>query len=198
MAKEAFQRKLGCRLVGSFTVKEVPGNFHVSSHAYQNIYVRLAMDGVIETLDVSHKIHELYFGDLKNVKSIQKAHKEAQLMSLDGHNRIYDMTTTPHSYTSHYHLDIVPTTYGDYLMGKVEAYQYTYNHNTYEVGHMPSLYFNYHIGGMKVFITPFRFRFSSFLLQMFAILGGIYTIASFVDHMVHQAIGSKNEYNLIK
>jgi len=47
MAEEAFKKQYGCRLVGSFTVKEVPGNFHISSHAYQNIYIVLAMAGVI-------------------------------------------------------------------------------------------------------------------------------------------------------
>lgn len=62
MAEEAFKNQYGCRLIGSFTVKEVPGNFHISSHAYQNIYVRLAMAEKIKTLDVSHKIHSLYFG----------------------------------------------------------------------------------------------------------------------------------------
>lgn len=62
LAKEAFQKKLGCRLIGTFTVKEVPGNFHVSSHAYQNLYTRLIIDGVISTLDTSHKIHDFYFG----------------------------------------------------------------------------------------------------------------------------------------
>jgi hypothetical protein len=41
IVKEAFLNKYGCRVIGSFTVKEVPGNFHVSSHAYQHIYSML-------------------------------------------------------------------------------------------------------------------------------------------------------------
>jgi len=49
-------------MIGSFTVKEVPGNFHISSHAYQNIFTRLMIDRHIQTLDVSHIIHGLYFG----------------------------------------------------------------------------------------------------------------------------------------
>jgi len=52
-------------------------------------------------------------------------------MALNGHQRMYDMKTTSHSYTSHYHLDIVPTMYADYLFGLKSTYQYTYNHNTY-------------------------------------------------------------------
>lgn len=70
IAKEAFQKKYGCRLIGSFTVKEVPGNFHVSTHAYQNLYSRLMIDGVITTVDTSHKIHDFYFGDKKNMEYV--------------------------------------------------------------------------------------------------------------------------------
>lgn len=44
MAKQAFQSGYGCRLAGSFTVKEVPGNFHISSHGYQNIFARLRVE----------------------------------------------------------------------------------------------------------------------------------------------------------
>jgi hypothetical protein len=72
MARDAFRNKYGCRLTGSFTVKEVPGNFHISSHAYQNIFARLVIDKEISTLDVSHIIHELYFGDISDIRTIEK------------------------------------------------------------------------------------------------------------------------------
>lgn len=85
MAEEAFKNRYGCRLIGQFTVKEVPGNFHISSHAYQSIYVRLAMHGIIKTLDVSHMIHSLYFGEFSKIDHVQKAHPEAQLTPLKGH-----------------------------------------------------------------------------------------------------------------
>ena len=39
--KNAFINQQGCRVVGSFTVKEVPGNFHISSHAYNGLYSSL-------------------------------------------------------------------------------------------------------------------------------------------------------------
>ena len=108
------------------------------------------------------------------------------------------MTTTPHSYTSHYHLDIVPTSYYDKILGGDNVFQYTYNHNTFEVGHMPSLYFNYHIGGLNVVVYPNYYRLTTFLLHVCAIIGGIYTIASFLDHMIHQFVGSKQQYELLK
>ncbi len=73
-AKQAFEKGYGCRLTGDFTVKEVPGNFHISSHAYQNIYARLRIQNVIKTLDMSHKIHYLFFGDLDNITTIERQH----------------------------------------------------------------------------------------------------------------------------
>ena len=129
MVKEAFKNQYGCRLKGTFFVKEVPGNFHISSHSYQQIYMRLAMDGFINTLDVSHKIHALYFGPYKNVFEIMKAHPGSQLIPLQNHKRIYSMNT-PHSYISHYHIDIVPTLYMKWL-SSTKTYQYTYNHNSF-------------------------------------------------------------------
>ena len=92
LAKHAFQNGYGCRLQGDFTVKEVPGNFHISSHAYQNIYARLRMDNVIKTLDMSHKINYLFFGDMDNITKIQKQHPEAVLAKLSKHDKIYDMS----------------------------------------------------------------------------------------------------------
>ena len=64
MAKMAFENGYGCQLRGDFTVKEVPGNFHISSHAYQNLYARLRIENVIRTLDMSHRINYLFFGDM--------------------------------------------------------------------------------------------------------------------------------------
>ena len=131
MASDAFDNQYGCRLVGSFTVKEVPGNFHISSHAYQNIYAMLMMKQKIKTLDVSHKINYLFFGNEGDLKKVQAQHKETEMSRLNRHQRVYDMTNTPHSYTSHYHIDIVPTSYRALLGNERYTYQYTWNHNTF-------------------------------------------------------------------
>jgi hypothetical protein len=197
LAKEAFQKGYGCRLKGDFTVKEVPGNFHISSHAYQNIYARLRIEEVMRTLDMSHEINYLFFGDLDNLTQVQKEHPEAVLSKLNGHSKIYDMSGTPHSYISHYHLDIVPTVYRSGWF-ETHAYQYTYNHNTFEVNHMPSLYFNYHIGGLVVEVRPESDRLSTFLIKLCAIIGGTYTLASFLDHALDSLFDERrNRYQLV-
>jgi hypothetical protein len=53
---------------------------------------------------------------------------------------------------------------------------------------MPVLYFNYHIGGLVVSISPGENGFSlfSFLIRLCAIIGGTYTIANFLDNFLHK------------
>ena len=78
-------------------------------------------------------------------------------------------------------------------------YQYTYNHNTFEVHHMPSLYFNYHIGGLTVEVRPESGSLSAFLIKLCAIIGGTYTVAAFVDNALDHIIGGRGQqYELIK
>ena len=103
------------------------------------------------------------------------------------------MSESPHSYTSHYHIDIVPTKYVGPL-GNIQTYQYTYNHNSYEVSHMPSLYFNYHIGGTSVYVTNYKGFFGFFLLNLCAVIGGIYALASFLNNTLHLLIEDKSGY----
>lgn len=100
---------------------------------------------------------------------------------------------TQHSYNSHYHIDIVPTIYfGTFT--QTETYQYTYNHNSFEVNHMPSLYFNYHIGGTRVSITSKQGPVSSFILNMCAVIGGIYALAHFLYNTLFALFGIKAGY----
>lgn len=151
------------------------------------------IDRHIKTLDVSHVIHGLYFGEISNIKTIETQHPEAVLTKLHGHRKIYDMKDTPHSYTSHYHLDIVPTIYRDHYFGETHAYQYTYNHNTFEVYHMPVLYFNYQIGGLTVQVLPDSDSIFVFLVKLCAIVGGTYTLAVFLDNFLN-SLFRKNGY----
>jgi endoplasmic reticulum-Golgi intermediate compartment protein 3 len=75
LVREAFVKQLGCRLIGSFTVKEVPGNFHVSNHAYFNHYMQVKMEGHAPAdLDMSHTIHKLYFGQEHHLPRLKRLH----------------------------------------------------------------------------------------------------------------------------
>jgi hypothetical protein len=69
--KNRVKNKEGCNIKGFVVVNKVPGNFHISSHAYGSLIQRLAADGHF-TFDVSHKIKHLSFGEDKDLKYIKK------------------------------------------------------------------------------------------------------------------------------
>ncbi len=195
-AKTAFVNQLGCRLIGSFTVKEVPGNFHISGHPYGGVYQRLVQENVISHLDASHKINQLHFGEVGNINTIYEKHPEASLAPLN--NRSVNLENPEkQGYTSHYHLDIVPTIYRDGYFSDTRAYQFTYNHNNFPIKHMAVVYFDFHVGGLTVEVKAEDSSLPNFLVHLCAIIGGIYTLANFVDNFLHAIFGGKKEYQLI-
>jgi hypothetical protein len=54
---------------GTIVINKVPGNFHISTHAYSQMVQRLYMSG--RHLDFSHDIHFLQFGEETHYNSIK-------------------------------------------------------------------------------------------------------------------------------
>ena len=82
LVKKQITDKEGCRIKGYFLVNKVPGNFHISSHAFSPIIQRLFSDGFFE-YDLSHKINHISFGDDKDLKTIKKTFNTGELNPLD-------------------------------------------------------------------------------------------------------------------
>jgi hypothetical protein len=63
------QGQKGCRMKGTFEIDRVPGNFHFSSHGYNNIIPQLVNTGYSTfwltkgMFDMTHHIYELRFGN---------------------------------------------------------------------------------------------------------------------------------------
>lgn len=79
----------GCRVYGYFYVNKVPGNFHISAHAYGSIIKQLVDMGYYN-FDVSHTINSLSFGDKVDLYKIKKEFSEGNLNQLDGFEKIED------------------------------------------------------------------------------------------------------------
>ena len=50
-----------------FFVNKVPGNFHISSHAFAPTIQKLAIENKLD-IDLNHKINYLSFGDDEEIK----------------------------------------------------------------------------------------------------------------------------------
>lgn len=104
-------------MVGSIEVNKVPGNFHISSHAYHGILNQIFRDNNVNTIDVSHKIHHISFGEDKDLKEIKKKFNQGVLNPLDGVEKIKPDNLKSTGVMHQYYINVVPTTFED-LSGK--------------------------------------------------------------------------------
>jgi hypothetical protein len=85
--KKAIQDKEGCRLYGTFLVNKVPGNFHISSHAFGPTIQRIFSEGLMQ-FDVTHKINHISFGDDSDIKQIKAKFGAGVLNPLDNVRKV--------------------------------------------------------------------------------------------------------------
>lgn len=183
MVKNQLINREGCRIKGYFLVNKVPGNFHISSHAFGPTIQRLANEGLL-TMDLNHKINHLSFGNDEELRKVKDIFSEGVLNPLDGlqkdnkYKAIYE-----------YYIKIVPTTYNDMKGITYYVHQFTSNSNespTYE--HFPTLYFRYELSPVTVEYTQYKDSFLNFFIQICAILGGVFSVTGIIDAMIHKSV----------
>jgi len=87
----------------------------------------------------------------------------------------------------------VPTLYQLPYWPNSHVYQYTYNHNTFDVDYMASIHFNYRIGGQMIVVKPDSDSLSAFLIKLCSIIGGTYAIAAFIDSALDKLLNEKDK-----
>lgn len=138
LVKNQITNKEGCRIDGYFIVNKVPGNFHISSHAYGPIIQRLLMDQIFD-FDVTHKVNHISFGEDNELKEVKKVFELGEINPLDNSERkdngrnIYE-----------YYMKVVPTTYVDLKDRIFYVHQFISNNNKVHAPQfLPAVYFRY-------------------------------------------------------
>ena len=151
--EKAIDNEEGCRFVGAIEVLRVPGNFHISSHAYgKEIAKLLATKGNI-SFDLSHTINHISFGDNKDLHYIKHHFNDGNLNPLDG----LFTKDEKNSMLFEYYLDIVPTTYVDLDNNEYHVHQFTSNKNKVKSGMLlPTIYFRYDISPILVKFKQYK------------------------------------------
>ena len=80
--KKAQEEGEGCRIQGTVVINKVPGNFHISTHAFGHIVQMFYAGG--GKLDFSHTVHHLSFGDDGMNKELAQRFGENFNNDLDG------------------------------------------------------------------------------------------------------------------
>jgi len=187
--KKAVLDKEGCKLEGTIQVLRVPGNFHISTHAYGSIVAKLLSEGIFK-LDLSHKINHISFGDESDLRHIKSKFDVGILNPLDGVEKI-DHTNQK---LYEYYLKVVPTTYVDIEGNTLSAHQFTSNSNENINNNMIStIFFRYDISPILIKITQYREIFFHFFIQICAIVGGMFTVMGIIDHLLYKLTRGKQE-----
>ncbi|CAK74245.1 unnamed protein product (macronuclear) [Paramecium tetraurelia] len=185
--EQAFKEKEGCQIAGYIIVNKVPGNFHVSAHAFGGILHQVFQRSQIQTLDLSHTINHISFGEEDDLMKIKKQFQKGVLNPLDNTKKV----AQPQGGTGmmfQYYISVVPTTYVDVSGNEYYVHQFTANSNEVLTDHLPAAYFRYDLSPVTVKFLQYRESFLHFLVQICAILGGVFTIASIVDGMIHKSV----------
>jgi len=186
--KESFTKQEGCKLMGSIEVNKVPGNFHVSSHAYQYYLGEIYVQNQITTLDLSHKINHVSFGTDEDLKEIKKKFNKGVLNPLDGVEVIKNENLKSVGVMTQYYISVVPTTYQDLGGKELYVHQFTVNSNSLETYNVPAVYFRYDLSPVTVKFSLKKESFFHFLVQICAIIGGIFTVAGIIDSLIHKSV----------
>ncbi|KAL7679707.1 putative endoplasmic reticulum vesicle transporter [Plasmopara halstedii] len=174
----------GCRFTGKMLVNRVAGNFHVAlgrTFHRQGRLVHQFRPGQEQSYNSSHIIHSLSFGD--PVPGVTGP--------LDGVWK----TAEQAGGVFQYYIKIVPTIYSDKINENAfHSYQFsvTQQSNYFDpFGQMTSLpgtFFVFEISPFMVKVENDRVPLTHFLTKICAIIGGVISIAGFVDSFMYNSL----------
>ena len=186
--KKQLDDREGCRLKGYIFVNKVPGNFHISSHAYQDkIYNLVGHD--LGKLDFSHDIQHLSFGANQDIQIIQTVFHEGVLSPLDSVKKNRPSNVNE-ALSYEYYIKVVPTTYKTLKNEEYYVHQFTANSNEYRAEGAPAVYFRYDLSPVTVKFSQVQESFFHFIVQVCAIVGGVFTVAGLLENLLHSSIAS--------
>lgn len=177
MGLENAARPQACRLHGSFEVKKMAGNFHITTgrsvphpqgHAHLNVFVPK------DAINYSHRIDQLAFGP-----PIQ-----GMLNPLDSAYQI----TTNRNHQFQYYMQVVPTKFRT-LYNTLSTSQYSVRERNRTIDHrtgshgMAGIFFKYDMSPLTVEVQELRRPFWQFLIRLSGIVGGIFATSGMLNSL---------------
>lgn len=180
-AKHAFEE--GCNIYGTLEVNRMGGSFHIApgrSFSINHVHVHDVQPFSSSRFNTSHRINKLTFGEEFGF----------------GHTNPLDMlevTAKENAIMYQYFLKIVPTMYvpksGSPILHTNQFSVTTHQKSAVAISGesaMPGVFFSYELSPLMVKFTEKENSFSHFLVSVCGIIGGIFTVASLVDGVLHK------------
>ena len=177
----AEQQGEGCRFHGSLLVKKVPGNLHITAQSPSH-----NMPMVPQEHNVSHIFHHLYFGDDQALLSISTAVTSPLSNTARIAQPVHSVNAYGQSVTAlpsyEYYLKLVPTQYESATSRIHSGYQYIAHSNSvagrYRVN---AIFLRYDVDAITVRFVKSGKSFSHFLVQLCAIVGGVFSVLGMIN-----------------
>mmetsp|Transcript_48499 Transcript_48499/g.97576 ORF Transcript_48499/g.97576 Transcript_48499/m.97576 type:complete len:301 (+) Transcript_48499:51-953(+) len=182
----------GCSLKGDVSVAKVGGNFHLSTGTLGmknsplimltgGLFGGMLTGGAFKGANLSHTIHSLSFGD-----------------SLPGIvNPLTEVTNIVPTDVGQYqfHIKVIPTEYRPLRGAPVYSNQYSMYEqfvrldllSALQSANAPGIYFYYDFYPVMVQYHENKVSFLQFVTRVCGIIGGVFTVASVLDSVLHRA-----------
>ena len=183
----------GCRITGTVSVNKVVGNMHVAigrvEKGADGKHVHLFEPEDLRAYNSSHTIHALRFGEAFAY----------QADPLAGTSVASEQAGPVHH---KYFVKVVPTTFTRASGSQLSSHQYSVTNvsvvtsadNPRQGSGIPGVFIVYDFSPVRVRVTEVSMPFTSFLVQLCAIAGGVVTIAGLIDALLYHALRLKQEH----
>lgn len=169
----------------------VPGNFHIGHHAFTDVIQQFTAKGI--RFDNSFKINHLSFGEKANFERIKGRFPDTDIQHpLDGYVKNMPREAgKPNTTTrSMFAINAVPSIFeSDFGFGdwfSTEVFQLKV-HQEHAPGQENIIIWNYKVSPVAVHYSNSRENIAQFLINICAIIGGIFTVAGIVDSIIHKS-----------
>jgi len=185
------QKDEGCRVHGYLHLNRVAGNVNIVPGKLILQNSRYVVDSELYQLDnifnLTHTIVHVSFGD----------EYPGMLNPLDSVKKIWNDKDSSAMYQ--YSLQIVPTVYKSTFGFTTNTNQYAVTENVQRVdftgaGVPPGLFFVYELSPIIVEYSASSQSFFHFLTNLCAIIGGVYTVASWIDLLLYKTSKLRKDY----
>lgn len=175
-----------CRLHGVLHLTKVAGNFHITAGKVlplpmlAHAHIAPFMDD--EKFNYSHRINQFSFGP----RMVGLVHP------LEGDELVASQGSTMYQYF----IMAVPTeieslvSAASGMHGSIQSWQYSVRNQSRVISHhhnshgIPGIYFKYDVAPLRVRVVPDAPPIWRFILRLCAIVGGVYTSAGLVHHVL--------------
>ena len=170
----------------------MPGNFHIGHHAFFDMIQMLDGKGIM--LDNSFKINHLSFGELANFDRIKGRFPDTDIQHpLDTYERINvkENGKVAKITRSMFAIQAVPSIFeSDFGFGDwfaTEVFQLKVHQEHAGDSQENIIIFNYKVSPVAVQYSNSRENIAQFLINICAIIGGIFTVAGIIDSLIHKS-----------